>query len=164
VCNSVEFLNWLQEFGGDSPREWLRFAAPLIAEYRKRGKRLTAAETHEFIQKHPAPLRLHRERREIWLGQKCIPIGSVAEFRVLEYLANRPGKISSLEELYYYAQAEMNTVPEKGESKWVPKETWRGAMDTLIWRLRHKVEKNAREPLYLITHHGKGLELLYAEE
>lgn len=161
VCNSVEFLNWLKEFGGDSPLEWLRFTAPLIAEYRRLNKRLTTTETHKFIRQHPAPLRLQQERREVWLGKKCIPIGSATEFRVLEYLAARPGKICSLEELYYYSQAELETMPDKGDPKWVHKDTWRGAMDMTILRLRKKIEENYKEPLYLITHHGKGLELLY---
>ena len=106
-------MNWLKIFGGDSPREWLRFTAPLIAEYQKSGKRLTTAETREFIRKHPAPLRLQHERREVWLGKKCISIGSTIEFRVLEYLAARPGKICSLEELFYYAQAELDELPTK---------------------------------------------------
>lgn len=156
-----EFSKWLYEFGGYSPREWLQFAAPLLSEYQKRGKRLTATQMREFIRQHPAPLRLHRERREVWLGKKCIPIGSAVEFRVLECLFVQPGKICSLEELYYCAQAELATVPDGNDPKWVPQKAWRGAMDTLVWRLRQKIEQNPKEPLYLITHHGKGLELLH---
>lgn len=164
LCEGGEFQNWLKEFGGNSPRDWIRFTASLIIEYQKRGKRLTTMQTREFIRQHPAPLRLHRERREVWLGKKCIPIGSAIEFRVLECLFTQPKKICSLEELYYCAQAELDTVPDGGASKWVPQKTWRGAMDTLIWRLRQKIEQNPKQPLYLITHHGKGLELLHVDE
>lgn len=156
-----EFLSWLKEYGGNSPRDWLQFTAPILFEYQRRGKRLTTTQMREFIHQHPAPLRLHRERREVWLGKKCIPIGSATEFRVLEHLSSQSGKICSLEELYYYAQAELDIVPNGGDPKWVPQKTWRGAMDTLIWRLRQKIEPNPKEPLYLITHHGKGLELLH---
>jgi hypothetical protein len=163
LCESGEFLKWLGEYGGASPRAWLEFTAPLLAKYQHQGKRLTAAQTREFIRQHPAPLRLDRERREIWLGRKCVPVGSAPEFRVLEYLALRPGKIGSLEELYYYAYKELETVPDKGEPAWVSKENWRAAMDTLLWRVRQKIEPNPKEPIYLITHHGKGLELLHAE-
>jgi hypothetical protein len=163
LCESGEFLKWLSEYGGDSPRAWLEFAAPLIVEYQQKGKRLTAAQTREFICQHPAPLRLDRERREIWLGRKCISFASAPEFRVLEYLALRPGKIGSLEELYYYAYKELETVPDKGEPAWTSKQTWRAAMDNLLWRLRKKIEPNPKEPIYLITHHGKGLELLHAQ-
>jgi hypothetical protein len=163
LCEGTEFLKWLGEYGGDSPRAWLEFVAPLIAEYQQQGRRLTAAQTREFICQHPAPVRLDRERREIWLGRKCISVGSASEFRVLEYLALRPGKIGSLEELYYYAYKELETVPDKGEPAWTSKETWRAAMDTLLWRLRQKIEPNPKEPIYLITHHGKGVELLHAE-
>lgn len=154
-----EFLNWLKEFGGDSPREWIQFAGPLLSEYQKHGKRLTVTQMREFIHQHPAPLRLHHERREVWLGKKCIPIGSATEFRVLECLSAQPGKICSLEELYYCALAERDSLPDKGDPKWVPQKIWRGPMDTLVWRLRQKIEQNPKEPIYLITHHGKGLEL-----
>jgi hypothetical protein len=163
ICEGGELLKWLKEFGGDSPREWLQFTAPLIVEYQRRGKRLTTAQTREFIREHPAPLRLHRERREVWLGKKCISIGSAPEFRLLEYLSARPGKICSLEELYYYAQAELDAVPDKGDPNWVHKNTWRGSMDMMLLRLRKKIEQNPKEPLYLITHHGQGLELLHVE-
>lgn len=161
LCEGNEFLAWLKEFGGVSPREWLRLTMPLISEHQQRGKRLTLAQTREFIRRHPAPLRLHTERREVWLGQKCISIGSATEFRVLEYLAERPGKIGSLEELYYYAQAELDTVPDMAEPKWVAKKAWRGAMDNVILRLRKKIEPDPKEPVYLVTHHGRGIELLH---
>lgn len=163
LCESSEFLGWLKEFGGRSPRAWLQFTAPLIKEYQQRGKRLTIFQTREFTSRHPAPLQLHRERREVWLGRKCISIGSTPEFRVLEYFVVHSGKIGSLEELYYYAYKELNVVPDKGDHEWVPPKTWRGAMDTLVWRLRQKIEPNPKEPLYLVTHHGKGLELLHAD-
>lgn len=157
-----EFLSWLKEYGGNSPRDWLRFTAPLLPEFQRHGKRLNATQMSEFIRQHPAPLRLHRERREVWLGKKCISIGSATEFRVLECLFAKPENICSLEELYYFAQAELDAVPGGGDPQWVPQKTWRGAMDTLIWRLRQRIEPNPKEPLYLITHHGKGLELLHA--
>jgi hypothetical protein len=163
LCEANQFLSWLIEFGGSSPRAWLQFTAPLVAEYRKVGKRLDGSQTYDFIRRHPAPLWLHHERREVWLGKKCIPIGSVPEFRVLEYLFTRPGKISSLENLYYYAQLGQNNMPDKVDPRWVREKNWRGAMDTMIWRLRQKIEQNPREPLYLVTRHGKGLELLHAE-
>lgn len=163
LCDENLFDGWLREYGGSAPRDWLRFTAPLIAEFQKQGKRLSADQTRAFILRHPAPLRLGRDRREVWLGKKCIPIGSAYEFRILDYLASHPGKIGSLEELYYYAQAELESVPDSGEPKWVPRKTWRAAMDTMIWRLRQKTEPNPGEPLYLVTHHGKGLELLHVE-
>ncbi|MCL4531326.1 MAG: winged helix-turn-helix domain-containing protein [Chloroflexi bacterium] len=163
LCDGNEFLNWLKEFGGDSPREWLRFTAPLIDEYQKRGRRLTVAQMHDFILQHPAPLRLDRARREVWLGKKRISIGSATEFRVLEYLSIHPGRICSLEELYYYAYKELDTVPDQGETHWVHKDTWRGAMDMVISRLRKKIEPTPEGQFYLVTHHGKGLELLHAE-
>jgi DNA-binding response OmpR family regulator len=81
----------------------------------------------------------------------------------LEYLAARPGKIGSLEELYYYAYKELETVPDKGEPAWTAKDIWRAAMDTLLWRVRKKIEPMPKKPIYLVTHHGKGVELLHAE-
>lgn len=162
LCEGGEFLNWLKEFGGTSPRAWLQFAAPLIAEYQKRGKRLTASQTREFIRQHPPALQLHYERREVWLGRKCISIGSASEFRLLEYLFAHPGKICSLEELYYYAQEKLESIPDKADNVWVTKDTLRRRLETMIWRVRQKIEPSPKSPLYLVTHHGKGLELLHA--
>ncbi|MFZ5885624.1 MAG: winged helix-turn-helix domain-containing protein [Chloroflexota bacterium] len=163
LSDGDEFLNWLKEYGGSSPRAWLGFTAPLVMEYQKRGKRLTSDQTREFILQHPAPLRLHRERREIWLGEKRITDCSTLEFRVLEYLSAHPGKITSLEELYYYAYKELNEVPDKGAPVWTHPKTWRGAMDNVLMRIRQKIEPDPKNPLYLVTHHGKGVELLHAE-
>lgn len=163
LCDRNEFLNWLKEYGRTSPRAWLEFTAPLVTEYQKYGKRLTISETRELIRLHPAPLQLDPERREVRLGQKCIPIGSAVEFRVLEYLATHPGKIGSLESLYYYAYKELSAVPDKGDPDWAHPKTWRGAMDNVLMRIRQKIEPDPKHPLYLVTHHGKGVELLHAE-
>jgi hypothetical protein len=163
LCDEDEFLNWLGEYGGTSPRSWLGFAAPLIMEFQKNSKRLTTAQTQEFIRKHPVPLRLRSERREVWLGEKCIANSSMLEFRVLEFLVSRPEKLASLEELYYYIYKELNTPPGKGEPAWAHPKTWRGAMDNVLMRVRQKIEPDPKKPLYLVTHHGKGVELLHTE-
>ncbi|WKZ44932.1 MAG: hypothetical protein QY302_03955 [Anaerolineales bacterium] len=163
LCDEGQFLNWLKEYGGASPRAWLRFTAPLIIEFQQSGKRLTPSQTHEFIHQHPAPLRLRPERSEIWLGEKCVANSSALEFRVLEYLVAHPEKLASLEELYYYAYKKLNSPPDKGESEWAPQETWRGAMDNVLMRIRQKIEPDPKNQIYLVTHHGKGVELLHTE-
>ena len=163
LCEGGEFLKWLGEYGGASPRAWLEFTAPFIAEYQRQGKRLTAAQAREFIRQHPAPLKLDLERQEVWIGQKLIPFNSAAEFRILEYLAARSGKICSLENLYYYAQEKLERIPDKGEKEWVVPQTLRKRIDTLLWRVRQKIEPKPNEPIYLVTHHRKGVELLHAE-
>jgi len=162
LCDGNEFLNWLKEYGGTAPRAWLGFTAPLLATYQKDAKRLTSAQTREFIRKHPAPLRLHHERGEIWLGEKRIGNSSALEFRVLEYLVAHSEKFASLEELYYYAYKELNAPPDKGDADWTHPKTWRGAMDNVLMRIRQKIEPDPKNPLYLVTHHGKGVELLHA--
>jgi hypothetical protein len=163
LCQGTQFLRWLQEFGGYSPREWLRYAAPLITEYQKLGKTLTDVQIREFIRKNPAPIRLQHERREVWLGKKCIPISSATEFRLLEYLSIHSGKICSIEEVYYYAQENLGSVPDKADNVWVTKDILRGRIETIIWRVRKRIEPDPKRPLYLVTYHGKGLELLHTE-
>lgn len=163
LCDGDEFLNWLKEYGGTSPRAWLGFTAPLAATYQKHGKRLTSAQTREFIREHPAPLRLRHERSEVWLGEKRIVSNSALEFRVLEYLAARPEKLASLEELYYYAYKELSAPPDKGDPAWSAPDTWRGAMDNVLMRIRQKIEPDPKTPRYLVTRHGKGVELLHHE-
>lgn len=163
LCDEDQFLNWLKEYGGASPRAWLRFTAPLVVEFQKNGKRLTPSQTHKFIRQHPAPLRLRPERSEIWLGEKCVANSSALEFRVLEYLVAHPEKLASLEELYYYAYKGLNLPPDKGEPEWAPQETWRGAMDNVLMRIRQKIEPDPKNQIYLVTHHGKGVELLHRD-
>ncbi|HRQ31835.1 MAG TPA: hypothetical protein PLM89_01880, partial [Anaerolineales bacterium] len=163
LCDGDEFLSWLKEYGGTSPRAWLGFTAPLAATYQKHGKRLTSAQTREFIREHPAPLRLRHERSEVWLGEKRIVSNSALEFRVLEYLAARPEKLASLEELYYYAYKELSAPPDKGDPDWSAPGTWRGAMDNVLMRIRQKIEPDPKIPRYLVTRHGKGVELIHHE-
>ena len=163
LCDGDQFLSWLKEYAGTSPRAWLGFAAPLMAEYQKEGKRLTPAQTRKFILEHPAPLRLRPERSEVWLGEKRIANSSALEFRVLQYLAAHSEKLASLEELYYYAYKELGTPPDKGDIAWTHPKTWRGAMDNVLMRIRQKIEPDPKKPLYLVTRHGKGVELLHNE-
>ncbi|MBE7536567.1 MAG: hypothetical protein HS124_12665 [Anaerolineales bacterium] len=163
LCDGNEFLDWLKVYGGTSPRAWLRFTAPLATTYQKHGKRLTSAQTREFIREHPAPLRLRHERGEVWLGEKRIVSNSALEFRVLEYLASHTEKLASLEELYYYAYRELSAPPDKGDVAWTHPKTWRGAMDNVLMRIRQKIEPDPKNPLYLITRHGKGVELIHHE-
>lgn len=163
LCEGGEFAAWLKEYGGSSPRAWLQYTAPLLAEFQRQDKRLNASQTREFIRQKPAPLRLDLERREVWIGRKLIPFSSAAEFRLLEYLAARLGKICSLENIYYYAQEGLEGIPDKGEKEWVAPETLRKRIDTLLWRVRQKIEPNPNEPVYLVTHHRKGVELFHVE-
>lgn len=109
------------------------------------------------------PLNLDLERQEVWIGRKLIPFNSASEFRILEYLAARPGKICPLENVYYYAQEGLERIPDKGENEWVAPATLRKRIDTLLWRVRKRIEPDPKVPLYLVTHHGKGVELLHAE-
>lgn len=163
LCDGSEFLSWLKEYGGTSPRAWLGFTAPLVTTYQKHGKRLTSAQTREFIREHPAPLRLHHERSEVWLGEKRVANSSALEFRVLEYLAAHSEKLASLEELYYYAYRELSAPPNQGDPAWSAPDTWRGAMDNVLMRIRQKIEPDPKNPLYLVTRHSKGVELLHYE-
>jgi DNA-binding response OmpR family regulator len=82
---------------------------------------------------------------------------------VLEYLSAHTGKPIPLDELYYYAYKELNSVPDKGALDWAHPKTWRGAMDNVLMRIRQKIEPDPKTPQYLLTHHGKGVELLHAE-
>lgn len=163
LCENRDFLEWLKEYGGTSPRAWQQLTAPLLAEAQRLGTRLSAAQSREFVRQRPAPLRLDSERREVWIGRKLIPFNSAPEFRILEYLAARPGKIGSLEAVYYYAQEKLERIPDKGEAEWVAPKTLRKRIDTLLWRVRKKIELNPDKPIYLVTRRGQGLELLHTE-
>jgi hypothetical protein len=155
-----EFINWLREYGGSNPRDWLALVKPLVIAYAEQGKPLTAQQCRQIIRQHPPRLRLDRQRREVWIGRKCIPITSDADFRLLEYLVDHAGKICSLAELYYYAHERLDYVPSTDDKRWIAPASWRGAMDTLLWRIRKKIEPDPQAPVYLITHRGQGVELM----
>ena len=53
LCKGDGFVSWLKEFGGNSPRDWLKLAEPLVVEYKKQGKRLSAKQGYEVMRQHP---------------------------------------------------------------------------------------------------------------
>lgn len=157
LCNEPAFLEWLVEFGGQNPRAWLKLLRPFVDAYKQ--KTFTPAMWSEIAQVYPPLLSVRPGRQEVWIGEKCISIASDMEFRILQYLSTRSRQICSLEEIYYCAVENMATVPpEKGDG-WKEKLLWRPALDTTIYRIRQKIEKNPQKPIYLLTHPRKGLEL-----
>jgi DNA-binding response OmpR family regulator len=104
-------------------------------------------------------LRLIPERQEVQIGERIEPIISETEFKLLLYLYQRPGKICSLEELYFCALKGMAYIPGQRDKDWVHKSVWRAILDTAIYRLRKRIEPSAQTPVYLVTHPRLGLEL-----
>jgi len=162
ICDSEALLRWLQEYGGTSPRGWLSLTAPIALGYQARGKCLTAAQTRDLICQNPPRIRLRADRREALVGYKRVSL-SLEEYRTMEYLFNHVGKISPLENLYYFSYKSLDHAPDNGDKDWEAKSVWRGAFDTMFWRLRKKIEPNPKEPVYFKTHHNKGVELFYTE-
>jgi len=161
LCDIDTLLKWLKEYGGNSPRGWLELAAPLALTQQKPARRLNPSQTLEMLYCNPPPLQLSHERQEVKIGNKPVSLAG-NEFRLMKYLCSHLREICSLEEIYYYTYREIDEVPDKGDKQWEHPDDWRGSMDTLLWRVRQKIEPNPSNPIYLVTRRGKGLELLHA--
>ncbi len=158
---SPEFPAWLQRSAGENPRDWLALVSPLVETFQSQKQPLSPDNWGHTGQPRQelSLLRLIVERKEIKIGDATISLASEDGFKLLLYLYQRPGKICSLEEIYFCALQGLERIPRKQDKEWVHKTVWRPALDTTIYRLRQKIEPQSSKPVYLVTHPRKGLEL-----
>lgn len=156
-----DFCAWLQRHAGENPRAWLSLTSSLVEKFQAQKRPLLPADWNQVVQllQEQPRLRLIIERKEIKIGDTTISLGSEDGFKLLLYLYQRPGKICSLEEIYFCALQSLDHIPRKQDKEWVHKSVWRPALDTTIYRLRQKIEPLSSNPIYLVTHLRKGLEL-----
>jgi len=164
LCTDPEFFTWLSWYGGRNPRAWLGLIRPFIDAMQLNDGPLGEETWHEISRKFPPKLKLISDRQEVKIGEAVYAIDSADGFKILQYLANRPGQICPLEEIYYCAVQGLQKIPAyPTDAKWVGKASWRPALDTTVYRLRQKIEWNAGAPVYLLTHPWRGLELLHTD-
>jgi DNA-binding response OmpR family regulator len=82
------------------------------------------------------------DRMEILCRSQSIPATSL-EFRLLKFFIDNPNRIFSREELISAVWKR----PPRAHSR---------AVDTCIWNLRRKVEKDPATPIFFQTVHGEG--------
>jgi DNA-binding response OmpR family regulator len=87
-------------------------------------------------------LRIDPERREVHLGQQRIELTTL-EFDLLYFLANRPGRVYSRDALMQQVWGHDRLVDSR-------------SIDSLVSRLRRKLEPTAETPKYIQTVWGAG--------
>jgi hypothetical protein len=95
-------------------------------------------------------LRVYDETREVWIGEKQIKDLTAREFDLLAYLARHAGLVCTRGQIsthLYPGESEQNTNVKDGR------------VDTLVKRVRKKVEPIREQPRYILTVRGKGYKL-----
>lgn len=95
------------------------------------------------------PLRVDREIGKLFIGDdECISRLSPMEFGLLDFLYQEQGRLRSRDEISF-------ALLERPEDGVISDE----AFDSLVSRLRRKIERHPRRPVYLITERGMGYRL-----
>ena len=95
------------------------------------------------------PLRVDREMGKVFIGDEELASRlSPMEFGLLEFLYRAGGRLCSRDEISY-------ALRERPEEGVISDE----AFDSLVLRLRRKIERHPRRPVYLITERGMGYRL-----
>ena len=95
------------------------------------------------------PLRVDQEMSKVFIGgDECPSRLSPTEFKLLEFLYGAGGRLCTRDEISY-------ALLERPEYGVISDE----AFDSLVSRLRRKIERYPRRPVYLITERGMGYRL-----
>jgi hypothetical protein len=167
---------WLTAGGGDTPLDWLNFAAPLAMahiELRGQGQARPLSREEWVAIRNRMPLRLMMDDSgQIKVGKRVIGRLPPIEQSVLQYLMKHEGQICSKEELYENAYLAPHAPVGAVESDRVehvargstPKQRisikdvgYSDVIDTVLWRLREAVEPDMAEPVFIQTYRGQGI-------
>lgn len=164
LCTDSGWQKWLYQYGGQNPRTWLNLARPFVEKFASVRRPLTTDEWNLIARQSPPPLHILIDRHEIQLGEHVVSVESGDGFKIIQYLAENLNKICSLEEIYFCGIKGLEKIPALQDDKWEHKSLWRPALDTTLYRLRQKLEWDAGNPIYLVTHPRRGIELKHLAE
>lgn len=109
-----------------------------------------------YIQKEKpfagARIRIDREQRSVWIDNRNVENIPVLEFKFLEYLDKRHGQVCRRDQIarYLYPGQKLAGVSTN-------------AIDSIVKRLRKRLETNPRKPAWILTVHGVGFRLADGE-
>lgn len=159
LCKDSEWLEWLKQYAGSSPRGWLALTRPVLDAYLAKGKPLTQSEWLDAYRQSPPPLRLDLEAGRVFIGWGEAALAGIG-YKLLRYLYENRHRPCTKSELYYRAHKGLDYEPRsKDDANWEDVKGWEGSLDTALYRLRKDVEWDTRDgaaPLYIISERGKG--------
>ncbi len=151
--------DWFRRYAGTNPRRWLVLARDLLWAYEQAGNRpLTPAAWRQLSRRLTPSLYLKStEPGVVYVGSHRVELPH-SLYQVLAYLYSQD-RICSRDELYFIAYKALPKIPRPGEAGWEEPSAWRGVIDTVLWRLRHSIEPNPDQPLFIQTVRGQGVKL-----
>ncbi len=157
VCQDETLPDWLARCGGASPRGWLDQARPLAAHYLNLSRPLGVEEWHHVRRLRPPEFWLDKEQRRVTIGYREIDDLPDVEWAILSYLYHHQDRICSRDELYHRAHKPASEAAPT-DSRVFAKE-YEGALNNALLRLRQAIEPDPSNPLFIVTHKGKGVKL-----
>jgi len=97
-------------------------------------------------------LRLDEATRILWIGDRVIKNLTAREFDLVAFLYRRLGEVCTRDQIIAHLYADAYQSPEAGVRD--------NRVDTLVRRVRRKIEPVPKRPRYLITVRGKGFKLV----
>lgn len=162
VCNDQKLTEWLERTGGDSPRGWLDYAAPLIAQYLRRQRPISTKEWKDVREKTPPPLIFSSQDGNVTVGWRCIDDLPETSLALLRYLHEHRDRACTRDELYHKAYRPTRYPTASSESEHESPTAYNSTLDTAISRLRQKIEPDPNAPIYIVTRRGRGYKLEHA--
>ena len=151
---------WLEIYGGPSPRGWLDvLRAPLTSYLALNPRRsLSLDEWQQIRRQNPPPLHINPDNGQVFIGYGRVKNIQPAAYKLLVYLHAQPSHQCTREELYYRVHVGLDHVPKSHEDgEWQPRKYWERVIDTALYRLRQAVEPQPDEPVYILSDRGKSI-------
>lgn len=142
-----------------SPRNLLLLGDALLAIHCDREGDPQPSLTGEDLQKVPErfereyglpTLRVDEKQQKVFIGGRPIQKLSSLEYKLLCFLYQNPGEVKSKDDIYLAVYQTTEGVSDE-------------AFDSLVFRLRQKIEVDPKNPAYLVTQRGRGYRLTNVE-
>ena len=151
---------WLEIYGGPSPRGWLDVLRAPLASYLALNPRrsLSLDEWQQIRRQNPPRLHINPDNGQVVIGYGRVENIQPAAYKLLVYLYAQPSRQCTREELYYRVHVGLNHVPRSHDDmEWQPRKCWERVIDTALYRLRQTIEPRPEEPVYILSDRGKSI-------
>lgn len=157
--------DWLQRYGGNTPRGWLRLIRPLVDTFVASGAThpLSPHDWSTLRRNHPPRLSIDLKTDRVFIGDAEVSGLQPRSYRLLRYLYENRSRRVPRSELYYRAYQGLAVEPRTPDDHgWENPAEWSNVLDNAILRLRRVIEPDPRRPIYVLTDRGWGVKLEHA--